>query len=132
MIRKFTLTLAIASLLLGAAISASAQKKGVGYLGPPVREGQNARHNQRRLRQGVRSGELTKREARRLERQQTVINKAFKNGDVTQNIPVFDFYDFQSSSQSSSWNPYKSDTRYYIYPSTTEMYCILSSFYELK
>lgn len=47
---------------------------------------------------------------------QTVINKAFKNGDVTQNIPVFDFYDFQSSSQSSSWNPYKSDTRYYIDP----------------
>lgn len=46
---------------------------------------------------------------------QTVINKAFKNGDVTQNIPVFDFYDFQSSSQSSSWNPYKSDTRFYIH-----------------
>ena len=42
---------------------------------------------------------------------QTVINKAFMNGDVTQNIPVFDFYDFQSSSQSSSWNPYKSDSR---------------------
>lgn len=42
---------------------------------------------------------------------QTVINKAFMNGDVTQNIPVFDFYDFQSSSQSSSWNPYKSDNR---------------------
>jgi hypothetical protein len=63
---------------------------------------------------------------------QTVINKAFKNGDVTQNIPVFDFYDFQSSSQSSSWNPYKSDTRYYIYPFTCEMYCILSSFYKLK
>ena len=42
---------------------------------------------------------------------QTVINKAFMKGDVTQNIPVFDFYDFQSSSQSSSWNPYKSDNR---------------------
>ena len=70
MIRKFTLTLAIASLLLGAAISASAQKRGVGYLGPPVREGQNARHTQRRIRQGVRSGELTKREAQRLHWQQ--------------------------------------------------------------
>ena len=45
---------------------------------------------------------------------QTVINKAFMNGDVTQNIPVFDFYDFQSSSQSSSWNPYKSDSRCHI------------------
>ena len=70
MIRKFTLTLAIASLLLGAAISASAQKRGVGYLGPPAREGQNARHTQRRIRQGVRSGELTKREAQRLHWQQ--------------------------------------------------------------
>lgn len=62
---------------------------------------------------------------------QTVIDKAFKNGDVTQNIPVFDFYDFQSSSQSSSWNPYKSDSRYYIHSCSCQR-CFFSSSYELK
>lgn len=43
---------------------------------------------------------------------QTIINKEYQSDDSSQNIPVFDFYDFQSCTSSSSWNPYKSDRRF--------------------
>lgn len=43
---------------------------------------------------------------------QTIINKEYQSGDGSKNIPMFDFYDFQSCTSSSSWNPYKSDRRY--------------------
>lgn len=42
---------------------------------------------------------------------QTIVNKEYQSSDGTQNIPVFDFYDFQSCTSASSWNPYKTDRR---------------------
>jgi hypothetical protein len=42
---------------------------------------------------------------------QTIINKEYQSGEGSQNIPMFDFYDFQSCTSSSSWNPYKTDRR---------------------
>jgi hypothetical protein len=42
---------------------------------------------------------------------QTIINKEYQSGDGSQNIPMFDFYDFQSCASSSSWNPYRTDRR---------------------
>ena len=43
---------------------------------------------------------------------QTLINKDFLYDDLTQNIPVFDFYDSQRSSSFSAWNPYRADNAY--------------------
>ena len=42
---------------------------------------------------------------------QTMINTPGIFDDAAQNIPVFDFYDYRSSSKASSWNPYNPETR---------------------
>ena len=43
---------------------------------------------------------------------QTLISNDFLYDDMTQNIPVFDFYDSQRSSSFSAWNPYRADNAY--------------------
>jgi polyhydroxyalkanoate synthesis regulator phasin len=69
-----TLQLIAAAMLTLAGAAASAQTAAPGTNTPRI--DQRQANQEKRIDQGVASGELTRREARRLERQQTAINKA--------------------------------------------------------
>ena len=72
--KKLALVLASLGLALGLAAGAAAQNKSPRFLGPPVQRpnpiNERQRDQQKRIREGVRSGELTRAEAVRLEREQ--------------------------------------------------------------
>jgi hypothetical protein len=69
-----TCRLIAAAVLTLAGAAASAQATAPGAKTPRI--DQRQANQEQRIDQGIASGELTRREARRLERQQTVINKA--------------------------------------------------------